>query len=111
MTPGPMIECKKTLRNRIPKIIANISTPSSDPFRIHISFPPFQETGGGRKFSLPIFLVTDCEYKTRVGKGSYSYRATVPGIERGKQNISLANVGKIARALKITPEKLLKGVR
>jgi transcriptional regulator with XRE-family HTH domain len=32
-------------------------------------------------------------------------------IERGKQNISLANVGKIARALRTTPEKLLKGVR
>jgi transcriptional regulator with XRE-family HTH domain len=32
-------------------------------------------------------------------------------IERGRQNISLANIGKIARALKITPEKLLKGVR
>jgi transcriptional regulator with XRE-family HTH domain len=32
-------------------------------------------------------------------------------IERGKQNISLANVGKIARALRATPEKLLKGVR
>jgi transcriptional regulator with XRE-family HTH domain len=34
----------------------------------------------------------------------------VDRIERGKQNISLANVGKVARALKITPEKLLKGV-
>jgi len=32
-------------------------------------------------------------------------------IERGKQNISLANVGKLARALKITPEKMFKGVR
>jgi len=29
-------------------------------------------------------------------------------IERGKQNISLANVGKIARALKITVEKMFK---
>jgi transcriptional regulator with XRE-family HTH domain len=32
-------------------------------------------------------------------------------IERGRQNISLVNIGKIARALKTTPEKLLKGVR
>ncbi|SRR6266446_7111841 len=32
-------------------------------------------------------------------------------IERGKQNISLANVGKIARALKITVEKMFKGIR
>jgi transcriptional regulator with XRE-family HTH domain len=32
-------------------------------------------------------------------------------IERGKQNISLANVGKIARALKTTPEKIFKGIR
>jgi len=31
-------------------------------------------------------------------------------IERGRQNISLANVGKIARALKISVEKLFKGV-
>jgi transcriptional regulator with XRE-family HTH domain len=32
-------------------------------------------------------------------------------IERGKQNISLANIGKIARALKITVEKMFKGIR
>jgi transcriptional regulator with XRE-family HTH domain len=32
-------------------------------------------------------------------------------IERGKQNISLANVGKIARALKVSVEKLFKGIR
>jgi len=32
-------------------------------------------------------------------------------IERGRQNISLGNVGKIARALKVTPEKLFKGIR
>jgi len=32
-------------------------------------------------------------------------------IERGKQNISLANVGKICRALKVSVEKLFKGIR
>jgi transcriptional regulator with XRE-family HTH domain len=32
-------------------------------------------------------------------------------IERGRQNISLANVGKICRALKVTPEKMFKGIR
>ena len=32
-------------------------------------------------------------------------------IERGKQNISLANVGKLARALKVSVEKLFKGIR
>jgi len=32
-------------------------------------------------------------------------------IERGRQNISLANVGKIARALKVTLEKLFTGIR
>jgi transcriptional regulator with XRE-family HTH domain len=31
-------------------------------------------------------------------------------IERGRQNISLANIGKIARALKVKPRELFKGV-
>jgi transcriptional regulator with XRE-family HTH domain len=31
-------------------------------------------------------------------------------IERGKQNISLANVGRIARALKVHVSQLFKGV-
>jgi transcriptional regulator with XRE-family HTH domain len=31
-------------------------------------------------------------------------------IERGKQNISLANVGKLARALKVDVGRLFKGV-
>ncbi len=31
-------------------------------------------------------------------------------IERGRQNISLVNIGKIARALKVKPRELLKGV-
>lgn len=32
-------------------------------------------------------------------------------IERGKQNISLANVGKICKALRTTVEKMFKGIR
>jgi len=31
-------------------------------------------------------------------------------IERGRQNISLTNIGKIARALKVKPGELFKGV-
>ena len=31
-------------------------------------------------------------------------------IERGRQNISLTNIGKIARALKVKPRELFKGV-
>ena len=31
-------------------------------------------------------------------------------IERGRQNISLANIGKIARALRVKPRELFKGV-
>lgn len=31
-------------------------------------------------------------------------------IERGRQNISLVNIGKIARALKVKPRELFKGV-
>ena len=31
-------------------------------------------------------------------------------IERGRQNISLANIGKIARALKVKPRELFKSV-
>ncbi len=31
-------------------------------------------------------------------------------IERGRQNISLTNIGKIARALKVKPLELFKGV-
>jgi len=31
-------------------------------------------------------------------------------IERGRQNISLTNIGRIARALKVKPRELFKGV-
>ncbi|PYT39187.1 MAG: hypothetical protein DMG45_17715 [Acidobacteria bacterium] len=31
-------------------------------------------------------------------------------IERGRQNISLTNIGKIVRALKVKPRELFKGV-
>jgi len=31
-------------------------------------------------------------------------------IERGRQNISLANIGKIARALRVKPRELFRGV-
>jgi transcriptional regulator with XRE-family HTH domain len=32
-------------------------------------------------------------------------------IERGRQNISLTNIGKIARALKVKPRELFRGVQ
>jgi len=32
-------------------------------------------------------------------------------IERGHQNISLTNIGKITRALKVKPRELFKGVQ
>lgn len=32
-------------------------------------------------------------------------------IERGGQNVSLNNIEKLARALKVKPEKLFKGIR
>jgi transcriptional regulator with XRE-family HTH domain len=32
-------------------------------------------------------------------------------IERGRQNISLRNIGKIARALKVKPRELFRGVQ
>jgi transcriptional regulator with XRE-family HTH domain len=38
------------------------------------------------------------------------HRTYMGGIERGERNISLANIEKIARALKITVSELFRGV-
>lgn len=35
----------------------------------------------------------------------------ISGIERGKRNLGLENIGKLARALKVDAGKLLKGIR
>jgi len=42
-----------------------------------------------------------------IDSGTFS---TLSEIERGHQNISLTNIGKIARALKVNPIELFKGV-
>jgi len=47
----------------------------------------------------------------KLAKESGLHWTYIGRIERGKQNISLGNVGKVARALRTTLEKLLKGVR
>jgi transcriptional regulator with XRE-family HTH domain len=39
------------------------------------------------------------------------FRRSVGRLERGRQNISLANIGRIARALKVKPLELLQGVK
>lgn len=35
----------------------------------------------------------------------------ISGIERGKRNLGLENIGKLARALRVDAGKLLKGIR
>ena len=37
-------------------------------------------------------------------------RTYISGIERGKRNVALRNIGAIARALKVTISELMKGV-
>jgi len=39
------------------------------------------------------------------------HRTYIGGIERGERNVSLENIVRIARALQITPSKLLEGVK
>jgi len=39
------------------------------------------------------------------------HRTYLGGIERGERNVSLDNIVRIARALKIMPKELLNGIR
>jgi transcriptional regulator with XRE-family HTH domain len=39
------------------------------------------------------------------------HRNYVGTIERGQQNLSLLNIVKLARALKVSPAKLIEGIR
>jgi transcriptional regulator with XRE-family HTH domain len=39
------------------------------------------------------------------------HRTYVGGIERGERNVSLENIVRIARALKVTPSQLLEGIK
>jgi transcriptional regulator with XRE-family HTH domain len=39
------------------------------------------------------------------------HRTYVGGIERGERNVSLLNIVRIARALDVAPERLLRGIR
>jgi transcriptional regulator with XRE-family HTH domain len=38
------------------------------------------------------------------------HRTYIGGVERGERNLSLLNMARIARALKVTPAELLKGI-
>ncbi len=38
------------------------------------------------------------------------HRTYIGGIERGERNVSLENIVRIARALKVTPSRLLEGI-
>lgn len=38
------------------------------------------------------------------------HRTYVGGIERGERNLTLENIVRLARALKVTPSELLKGI-
>jgi transcriptional regulator with XRE-family HTH domain len=39
------------------------------------------------------------------------HRTYVGGIERGERNVSLLNIVRIARALDVAPERLLRGIK
>ncbi len=39
------------------------------------------------------------------------HRTYVGGIERGERNVSIENIVRIARALKVKPSQLLEGIR
>jgi transcriptional regulator with XRE-family HTH domain len=39
------------------------------------------------------------------------HRTYIGGIERGERNVSLANIVSIARALRVSPSKLLERIR
>ena len=39
------------------------------------------------------------------------HRTYVGGIERGERNVSLENIVRVARALKVTPSKLLERIK
>ena len=39
------------------------------------------------------------------------HRTYIGAVERGERNVSLENILRIARALKVTPSQLLEGIR
>jgi transcriptional regulator with XRE-family HTH domain len=39
------------------------------------------------------------------------HRTYIGGVERGERNISLENIVRIARALRVTPSQLLQGIK
>lgn len=39
------------------------------------------------------------------------HRTYIGGIERGERNVSLENIVRVARALRVTPSQLLEGVK
>ncbi len=39
------------------------------------------------------------------------HRTYVGGVERGERNVSLENIVRLARALKVTPSQLLEGIK
>jgi transcriptional regulator with XRE-family HTH domain len=39
------------------------------------------------------------------------HRTYVGGVERGERNVSLENIVRIARALEVTPSRLLEGMK
>jgi transcriptional regulator with XRE-family HTH domain len=39
------------------------------------------------------------------------HRTYIGGVERGERNISLENIVRIARALRVTPSQLLEGIK